>query len=200
MSGEAAGGSGGGTGVGVLSEAARRRLLAIARAAIQAQLAGRTFEDEDLGARPAELERLAGAFVTLARREDGALRGCVGIPEPIYPLAQAVARAAVAAALHDRRFDLVTQAEMPGLSLHVSVLGRLQPIAPEDVEVGVHGLVVRYAGRSGLLLPQVASERGWDRERFLDETCRKAGLRAGTWREPSCELLAFTAIVFGDEG
>ena len=98
-----------------------------------------------------------------------------------------------------RRFDPVLPSELPDLSLHVSVLGELRPIDPEAVEVGVHGLVIRGGGRSGLLLPQVAAERGWDRERFLDETCRKAGLPPETWRRPDCELLAFTATVFSDE-
>ena len=83
--------------------------------------------------------------------------------------------------------------------MHVSVLGDLRPIEPDAVEVGVHGLVIRCDGRSGLLLPQVAAERGWDRERFLDETCRKAGVALGTWRMPGCELLAFTATVFSEE-
>jgi AmmeMemoRadiSam system protein A len=183
-----------------LSPGARQRLLARARAAIAAELGGAPMDDEDLGELRAELERRSGAFVTLARRADGELRGCVGLPEPIYPLAETVARAAVAAALYDRRFHPVAAAELPGLSLHVSVLGDLQPIAAGEIEVGRHGLVVRHRGRSGLLLPQVASDRGWDRLRLLDETCRKAGLPPGTWREPGCELLAFTAVVFGEEG
>ena len=85
------------------------------------------------------------------------------------------------------------------MRLHVSVLRGLSPIAPSAVEVGTDGLVVRCDGRSGLLLPQVAAERGSDRERFLDETCRKAGLAAGTWRRSECELMGFTATVFGEE-
>ena len=182
-----------------LSAAARRRLLALARRAIEGQLAGVTRAEEDPGELRQELEQLGGAFVTLTRRRDGNLRGCVGVVEPRYRLDEAVAHAAVAAALHDRRFDPVTATELPELTLHVSVLGELLPIEPGAVEVGVHGLVVRCAGRSGLLLPQVAAERGWDRERFLDETCRKAGLRPGTWRAGDCELLAFTATVFSED-
>jgi AmmeMemoRadiSam system protein A len=183
----------------VLSAAARQRLLAVARRAIEGQLSGEPLADEDLGELRAELERRSGAFVTLTRRVDGELRGCVGVPEPRYRLDQAVARAAVAAALYDGRFDPVVSAELPELSLHVSVLGDLRPVDAAQVEVGRHGLVVRYAGRSGLLLPQVASDRGWDRERFLDETCRKAGLPSLSWREPGCEIFAFTAVVFGEE-
>ena len=182
-----------------LSAAARLHLLALARRAIEAELGGATGGEEDLGELRVEMERPRGAFVTLIRRRDGELRGCVGVPEPLFRIDQAVARAAVAAAVHDRRFDPVAASELSDLRLHVSVLGELHPIAPEAIEVGVHGLVIRCRGRSGLLLPQVAAERGWDRETFLDETCRKAGLPPGTWRQPGCEVLAFTAIVFGEE-
>ena len=182
-----------------LSAAARRHLLALARRAIEGQLAGLAPAEEDLGELRVELERRRGAFVTLTRRRDGELRGCVGVTEPRYRLDEAVAHAAVAAAVHDRRFEPVASAELAGLTLHVSVLGDLVPIDPAAVEVGVHGLVIRGAGRSGLLLPQVATERGWDRERFLDETCRKAGLPPGAWRNGDCELLAFTATVFSEE-
>jgi AmmeMemoRadiSam system protein A len=182
-----------------LSVSARRHLLALARRAIEGQLRGEPQAQEDLGELRVELERRRGAFVTLTRRRDGQLRGCVGVPEPLYRLDQAVARAAIAAAVHDRRFHPVAPSELPDLSLHVSVLGELVPIAPAAVEVGVHGLVIRGDGRSGLLLPQVAAERGWDGERFLDETCRKAGLPPGTWRQAGCEVLAFTAVVFSDD-
>jgi AmmeMemoRadiSam system protein A len=182
-----------------LSAAARRHLLALARRAIEGQLGGEPLAEKDLGELSAELERPRGAFVTLIRRGDGELRGCVGMPEPLYRLDRAVAEAAVAAAVRDRRFEPVAASELAGLSLHVSVLGELRPIAPDAIEVGVHGLVIRGHGRSGLLLPQVAEERGWDRERFLDETCRKAGLPAGTWRTPACEIFAFTATVFSEE-
>ena len=186
-----------------LSAAARVYLLALARRAIEGELAGELAgapgAEEDLGELRVEMERPSGAFVTLIRRRDGELRGCVGVPEPLFRLDQAVVRAAVAAAVHDRRFDPVAPSELPDLSLHVSVLGDLRPIEPEAIEIGVHGLVVRCDGRSGLLLPQVAAERGWDRERFLDETCRKAGLPPGTWRQAGCEVLAFTAVVFSED-
>jgi AmmeMemoRadiSam system protein A len=182
-----------------LSPRARQHLLAVARRAIEGQITGEVRAEEDLGELRAELERRCGAFVTLTRRHDGALRGCVGVPEPLYRLDQAVARSAVAAAVYDRRFEPVVPSELSRLSLHVSVLGDLRPIAPGEVEVGVHGLVIRCEGRSGLLLPQVATDRGWDRDRFLDETCRKAGLPPGRWRRPDCEVLAFTALVFGEE-
>jgi AmmeMemoRadiSam system protein A len=181
-----------------LSDGARRHLLVLARRAIASQLSGEPAPEADLGSLRAELERRCGAFVTLTRA-DGALRGCVGMPEPLYPLDRTVARAAVAAAVHDRRFEPVEEAELPALRVHVSVLGPLQPIAPGEIEVGVHGVVVRCQGRSGLLLPQVAAERGWDRARLLEETCLKANLDRDAWRRPDCEILGFTAAVFGEE-
>ena len=106
---------------------------------------------------------------------------------------------AVAAATQDLRFPCVTAAELPLLAVEISVLTPPVPIAAEDVQPGVHGLIVRAAGRSGLLLPQVATDHGWDRETFLAHTCVKAGLPRDAWRDPGATLLAFTAIVFGEE-
>jgi AmmeMemoRadiSam system protein A len=180
---------------GDLSAEARRTLLAVARRAIAARLAGEPPPREDV---PEELRQPCGAFVTLRLRTDGELRGCVGYVEAGYPLVEAVGRAAATAATEDSRFDPVTPAELAALALDISVLSPLRAIAPGDVQVGTHGLVIRYAGSGGLLLPQVATEHGWDREAFLDATCRKAGLPAGTWRSPDVELLAFTAVVFGE--
>jgi AmmeMemoRadiSam system protein A len=168
-----------------------------ARRAIAERLAGWPApdpEDDPLE----ELRRCAGAFVTLTRRADGQLRGCVGLTEARLPLGQVVARMAVAAALHDSRFPPVTAVELDELHVHVSVLGPIEPIAAADVVIGVHGLVVRADGRSGLLLPQVPVEHEWTREQFLEATCRKAGLPAGRWQKADCELYAFTAVVFGE--
>lgn len=148
----------------------------------------------------ARLREPRGAFVTLRRREDGELRGCVGFVEPRFPLVEAVAHAAEAAAFEDGRFPPVTAPELPGLVIDVSVLGLATPIRPEDVTVGVHGLILRHAGRSGLLLPQVPVEQEWDRETFLDATCRKAGLPSGAWKEKGAQLLGFTAAVIDEDG
>ena len=181
---------------GALSEQARHALLGLARRAIETRLRGAP--PPPLSAPGPELERPSGAFVTLRRRSDGELRGCVGYVEPMFPLAETVARSAVAAAVEDGRFDAVTLGELSSLSIDISVLGPAQPIEPDDVVVGTHGLILRCAGRGGLLLPQVATEHGWDRGQLLDHTCRKAGLPPGSWKRPDAELLAFTATVFGE--
>ena len=173
-----------------LADGDRRALLAIARAAIARRL--RLPAAEPPPPDPVLCE-LRGAFVTLRRRDDGELRGCVGFVEARHPLHEAVARAAELAAFEDRRFDPVEAHELAGLIVDVSVLSPLHPIEPEAVAVGVHGLLVRYLGRSGLLLPMVPLQYGWDRETFLAHTCRKAGVPEDSWRKPGAELLAFTA-------
>lgn len=179
-----------------LEAADRALLLQIARRAIEASLGA-----PGAGAPPPRpaLERKAGAFVTLRRRADDELRGCVGFIEPLHSLRETVARAAASAAIHDARFEPVTLSELRGLAIDVSVLSPLAPIHAEDVVVGRHGLVVERLGKRGLLLPQVPVEWGWDRLAFLDQTCEKAGLPAGSWRDRETQLFAFTAQVFGEE-
>lgn len=138
---------------------------------------------------------MRGAFTTL--HLGGRLRGCVGYIVPVYPLFQTVFEGAQAAAFGDTRFEPVSAGEAPRLQIEISVLSPMFTIRPEDVKVGRHGLMVSLHGRRGLLLPQVPTEHGWDRETFLDETCLKAGLPANAWRR-GAQLEAFTAEVFGE--
>jgi AmmeMemoRadiSam system protein A len=125
------------------------------------------------------------------------LRGCVGYAAPIAPLDRAVAETARAAAFEDLRFLPVTKEEALRLEVSLSVLSRLFPIHPEAVEVGRHGLLISEGARRGLLLPQGPVEHGWDRETFLEQTCRKAGLPLDAWRK-AATIEAFTAEVFAD--
>ena len=180
----------------------RKILLAIAREAIATGLIDKRLEDGPLFSVaswsklwPVFLEP-RGVFTTLYL--GGELRGCVGYPSPIRPLYQAVAETARAAAFEDSRFWPVTAEEVPELKISLSVLSPLFPIEASQVTVGSHGLVISDGMHRGLLLPQVPVEHGWDRETFLDQTCRKAGLPAGAWRK-SVVIEAFTAEVFGDE-
>ncbi len=178
---------------GRLDAAQQAALLRVARAAIEARLRGRTLA---LPGATGVLAEPRGAFVTLHRRGDGELRGCVGLMRSERSLLETVAEMAVAAATQDTRFASVTAPELEGLELEISALGPLRPLPAEEVEVGRHGLLVSRGGRRGVLLPQVAVEHGWDRETFLEQTCRKAGLPGGAWREPGTEILAFEAMVF----
>lgn len=179
-----------------LSPQAQRALLDHARATLAAHFGG--------GGAPAELDhadlqRPGSAFVTLRRRSDHELRGCIGLMDTEDSLAAVVAQAAIAAATRDGRFDAVRAEELPELHIEISVLGPVSAIGSDEVEVGRHGLVVQLGSRRGLLLPQVPVDRGWDRETFLSWTCRKAGLPPDTWKRPDCELLGFTALVFSED-
>jgi AmmeMemoRadiSam system protein A len=136
-----------------------------------------------------------GAFTTIYFH--GRLRGCVGYVFPVTSLYRTVAETARAAAFEDTRFSPVTLEEAPELDVSLSILSPLKTIRPEEVEIGLHGLVVVHGGRRGLLLPQVPIEHQWDRVTFLEQTCRKAGLPLDAWQKDAT-LEAFTAEVFGD--
>ena len=174
-----------------LSSPERAALFALARAALKAHLAGAA--PPDLPPLTPELSRVAGVFVTLRRK--GELRGCIGHPQAQLPLAEAVRELAVSAGFCDHRFKPLQAEELPELSVELSVLSPLAPGTPEEVVVGQHGLLIRHRGRSGLLLPQVASERSWDPETFLRQTCRKAGLPDGSYLEPGCQLFLFSCEI-----
>jgi len=179
----------------------RRILLRIAHEAILSVLERRPFPEPS--PLPPALSDPRGVFTTLYLRGDPhadlgrQLRGCVGYAVPIAPLYRAVADTARAAAFEDSRFLPVTKEEALKLEVSLSVLSRLLPIHPEAVEVGRHGLVISLGARRGLLLPQVAVEHSWDRETFLEQTSRKAGLPLDAWRK-AATVEAFTAEVFAD--
>jgi uncharacterized protein len=172
----------------------RLALLAIARDAIRARLANEPAARMDVAG---AIARLAAAFVTLRNGEQ--LRGCIGHLELDRPLAAVVARAAVAAAFEDPRFQPVTTTELNFLSIEISVLGPMSRVTDcSTIEVGRHGLVVSLGRLRGLLLPQVPTEWGWDLQTFLAQTCLKAGLRPDAWKT-GAELLCFEADAFADE-
>ncbi len=180
----------------LLSAGDGRLLLQVARRALLAHFSGRSAALPE--GSPA-VRAAGGVFVTLRRRPDDELRGCVGLMEASEPLLESVARMAVAAAQSDVRFEPVREAELPQIVIEISALSPLREIRPDEVEIGRDGLLVREGGRQGVLLPQVASEHGWDRETFLDRTCGKAGLPASAWRNPGFKILAFSATVFAEE-
>ncbi len=141
------------------------------------------------------LKEGGGAFVCVYKK--GMLRGCIGSLEGDTPLYETVKEMAEAAAFRDPRFRPVTEDELPYLDIELSVLTPLNKIErPEEIEVGRHGIFIRKGFYSGLLLPQVATERNWDRVTFLRETCRKAGLPKDAWKETDAEIYIFSADVF----
>lgn len=136
-----------------------------------------------------------GAFVSIHTR-DGELRGCIGHLIGEGPLGQLLIDLGISAGTHDTRFEPVTEGELADLVYEISVLSPTKRTRPEDVKPGLHGLLVHNGPYSGVLLPQVAERYGWDAETFLGETCRKAGLHRGAWKDPATHIFTFTAQIF----
>jgi AmmeMemoRadiSam system protein A len=180
-----------------LSQATRRDLLDLARRALAAHFSGgpppRLSSD-----RAEAFGESRGLFVTLRLR--GELRGCIGTLAPDGDLSRLVPKFALRAAFADPRFPPLSAGELTETDIEISVLTAPVPLEdPEALEIGRDGLILEARGRSGLLLPQVATEWGFGRERFLAEVCRKAGLPEGAWRDPDAGLWVFQAEVFGEE-
>lgn len=178
---------------GEFSSEERTLLLNLAHEAILAAV-----ENRDISLQPPSphLAELRGAFTSLYLHGD--LRGCVGYVLPINSVYRAVAETARAAAFEDTRFYPVTLDEARVLQIELSILSPPRPITPENIEVGRHGLLISTPFRRGLLLPQVPIEHHWDRQTFLEQTCRKAGLPTDAW-EKGAVIEAFTAEVFGEK-
>jgi AmmeMemoRadiSam system protein A len=178
---------------GEFSPDERTLLLRLAHESILSAL-----EKRDLSLDPpsAHLAEPRGLFTSLYSR--GELRGCVGYVLPVSSVYRAVADTARAAAFEDTRFYPVTLEQTRDLQVELSILSPPQPIAPEAVQVGRHGLLISMASHRGLLLPQVPVEHNWDRVTFLEQTCRKAGLPVDAWQK-GAKIEAFTAEVFGEK-
>ena len=174
---------------------ATRFLLALARETIQCRFDGKPLPSPE----PSDQKLLEprGAFVTL--KIEGRLRGCIGHVIGVAPLWRAVRDNAIAAAFEDPRFSPLQPEEIDHTHIEISALTPLQRVDFHDVNVGRDGILLERGLARGLLLPQVAAEFGWDRETFLDHTCRKAGLEPGCWRHPDTVISVFSAQVFGED-
>ncbi len=174
---------------------AQKELLALARKTLERFIA--TGEVPDHKPERPELHQESGAFVSLHCGDE--LRGCIGLIKPAGPLYQTVQQCAVSAASEDYRFDRVSPDELPDITIEISVLSPMERIKDNsEIAVGKHGLYVVRGQRRGLLLPQVATEWGWDREAFLAQTCQKAGLEGTAWQDPATTIYQFQAQVFSE--
>jgi AmmeMemoRadiSam system protein A len=177
-----------------LNKAQQEELLNLARTAIAEHL--ETGQAPNIETDDPALARRSGAFVTLKKGEE--LRGCIGHMWIDTPLSQVVPKMAVSAATADPRFPPLTPEELDEISLEISILSPMRRVTDlEQIEVGVHGLVIMQNGRQGVLLPQVPVEQGWSREEFLENLCLKAGLSDDCWTKQST-LYSFTTIIFGE--
>lgn len=179
-----------------IGEPGRRELLARARQALRHRLDPAGAPPPAAPGRDTPSGAHHGVFVTLTW--EGNLRGCVGTLDPSKNLAAAVESCAISAA-GDPRFEPLTLAELPRTTIEISVLGPRRVVAGvEEIRIGIDGIVVSRGLSKGLLLPCVASERGWSGERFVEEGCRKAGLPPDAWRSGGAGIEAFEAEGFCD--
>jgi AmmeMemoRadiSam system protein A len=179
-----------------LTDQEKRALCELAHWGIVCGFTGKLPDGPDISA-PSEgtLREKLGSFVTLKRA--GHLRGCIGTIMPQEELYRNVARMGFASAFQDRRFPPLRREELDDTEIEVSVLGPITPCPdPEQIEVGRHGLLLRLGGRSGVFLPKVPVEQGWDRLAYLENLCRKAGLPGGSWKDPKAQLFWYEALVF----
>ena len=179
----------------VLDEEQQHELLALARQSIRAAVLEQK-PPTTSSCSPALKEHL-GAFVTIYRKDS--LRGCIGQMQGYSPLADTIVDMARSAAMEDPRFPPMNESELNDFRIEISVLTPMKDIQnPEEVIPGLHGLLISGRGRRGVLLPQVAARRNWDRTTFLENTCLKAGLPLSAWRDDDISIQTFTAEVFGE--
>lgn len=189
-----------------LTLAEGREAVLLARETVEAHVRGRT------PGRPRKLPPVfsekRGAFVTLNAVESGSrsLRGCIGYSEPIKPLAEAIADVAVYATEDPRFPHPVRPEELDGIVVEVSILtlptelkASKRADLPSMIRLGVDGVIVSNRYATGLFLPQVAPEQGWDQETYVAEACMKAGLPPDAWLDPGTTVQVFQAEVFGEE-
>lgn len=179
----------------LLTEEDRRILCSVARESIESRLFHRLpqFPEPTKGCLIG-----GGVFVTL--HENGQLRGCIGRMQSGMALYETVKTMAASAAFEDPRFDSLSRSEIADIGIEITVLGQLEKIREEkDIVIGKHGLYIIAKGRAGVLLPQVATEYGWDARTFLENVCMKAGLPPSMWENPDAQLYAFEGLVFAEK-
>ncbi|MDP8237852.1 MAG: AmmeMemoRadiSam system protein B [Candidatus Hatepunaea meridiana] len=182
-----------------ITDEEKEYLLLSAYQAVSERVSKKSAQDKELPSlkQRGSLDEQRGLFVTL--KIGGQLRGCIGNLTATLPLSELVKKIACQSAFEDPRFPPLNARELKQVSFEITVLGdMIETKAPEEVIVGKHGLMIKQGFYQGLLLPQVAVEQGWNREQFLDGTCRKAGLMPGAWKDKNTQVFIFTADVFGE--
>ena len=183
----------------MLTKTDGERLLMLARSTVKDY-----FNDGKLSIQKTDFNEKQGVFVTLHDNKGG-LRGCIGYPYPTFPLGEAVQRAAISAAFEDTRFRRLSSQELGDILFEISVLTKPELIEvkrPEEylkkIKIGTDGLIIEHGLNSGLLLPQVAIEHGFDAEEFLENTCWKAGLAPDMWSDMKTRIYKFQAQIFNE--
>jgi uncharacterized protein (TIGR00296 family) len=175
--------------------------IKIARETIKNHVAGKTLpKHQDL---PESFKRKSGVFVTINTYPDKELRGCIGYPEPIMDLIDALTDSAISACSRDPRFPSIDESELDKIVIEVSLLSVPKLVEVKEpreylkkIKIGRDGLIVELGHSRGLLLPQVPVEWKWGIEEFLGHTCMKAGLNSDSWKNPKTKFYSFSAQIF----
>ncbi len=178
------------------SKEEKEKLLKIARESIESYFKNQEIPKFKTSER---LKEKRAVFVTL--KENGNLRGCIGHLEPQWPLTEAVAKMAVAAAFKDDRFFPLNLEELPKIKIEISVLSPLKKISdPYQIKLGKHGVIIKQGCYGGTFLPEVAKEFNYNLEEFLSVLCtHKACLSSDAWRDPETEIYIFTTQKIKEE-
>lgn len=180
-----------------LSPSSQSRLIGLSRRTLESFVRNETQRAESIDD-PCLLNSDYGAFVSLHRQEE--LRGCIGTCFPTAPLYETVIEMTQAAASRDRRVAAIVSSELSEIRIDISVLSPLEPVTdPLSLQIGKHGLYVASGARHGVLLPQVATQYGWDIETFLSQTCVKADLLKDEWKQPKTKISSFIALIIEEE-
>lgn len=177
-----------------LSEADERAALQLARHAIREIVVQRKLLD--VIPQTGVFSERRGVFITIYVRAH--LQGCIGVTDPSESLGEAIVRCAAGAAVEDPRFSPLHESQLEEMTIEISLLSKLEPILPEAIEIGRHGLLIVNHAQRGLLLPKVATEHGLTLKQFLEETCRKAGLGRDAWKDADTRIYGFTCEVFSE--
>lgn len=181
------------------------QLVKAARSSIELYLSNPHFNKDTIKNTLREFDKPYGIFVTLEHYPTRELRGCIGFPRAVYPLAESLVDSAIAAAFEDPRFVSVSKPELSHLLIEISILSDPVQVTGnekkrlESVKVGRDGLMIEYGLHSGLLLPIVAVDYKWTKKKFLEETCIKAGLHKDYWSQPNVRLYRFESQVFREQ-
>lgn len=179
-----------------LNEEQKKILLEIARKTIGNAATGKNPPDFEID--DPVLNTKCGAFVTIHNKKN--LRGCIGNIVAQIPLWKTIRKMAVEASMHDPRFSPVSPKELGDINIEISVLSPFKKITDiNEIEVGKHGIFIKLGFYQGLLLPQVATDYGWNTKQFLEYTCQKAGLGKEAYKEKSCEIFIFSATIFNEK-
>ena len=180
-----------------LPSESQRKLIELSRLALENFVRGIKRQREEIDD-PYLQSREYGAFVSLHKKEE--LRGCIGNCAPKARLFETVTEMTEAAASRDPRVKPVSKKELAEIRIDITVLSPLQPVGdPLALEIGQHGFYVASGEKRGVLLPQVATQYGWDIETFLEQTCLKAGLRKNAWKESDTQVSGFTALIIEEQ-